>query len=275
VGSLVCEYLARLGVGRLLLIDPDVIEDTNLARVVGATKADVTAKRRKVDIAARLAREAQPTIDLTLIDNDVARCDIAHRLRMCDFIFLAADSMRARLLVNAMAHQYLIPTTQLGAKIRPGEAGTLVEAMSAVRQIRAGEGCLWCNELIDPGQLAIEAKSDEERKAQAYGTEEPNPSVITLNGVAAAHGVNDFLFDFLGLREGSETQFAHHFFLSHRQQKVVAGPTEECPECNRRLARGDGQPLPCIPTPARDEPSSTTIRQGFKGRLARLFGLHG
>ena len=28
----------------------------------------------------------------------------------------------------------------------------------------------------------------------------PIPSVITLNAVAAAHAVNDFLFDFLGLR---------------------------------------------------------------------------
>ena len=32
------------------------------------------------------------------------------------------------------------------------------------------------------------------------GVQEPNPSVITLNAVAAAHAVNDFLFDFLGLR---------------------------------------------------------------------------
>ena len=37
IGSLVAEYLGRLGVGELFLIDPDVIEDTNISRVVGAT----------------------------------------------------------------------------------------------------------------------------------------------------------------------------------------------------------------------------------------------
>ena len=44
VGSLVTEYLARLGVGNLVLIDPDEIESTNLSRVVGATPAS-TSKR--------------------------------------------------------------------------------------------------------------------------------------------------------------------------------------------------------------------------------------
>lgn len=57
-----------------------------------------------------------------------------------------------------------------------------------------------CNGFMDPGQLAIEAKTEEERVAQAWGTQEPNPSVITMNAVAAAHAINDFLFDDLGLR---------------------------------------------------------------------------
>src|SRR4029077_15707231 len=93
-----------------------------------------------------------------------------------------------------------IPGAQLGSKIRPDSTGGLAEVMSANRPLRPGRGCLWCNQLIDPTQLAREAKSDAERKAQAYGVEEPNPSVITLNAVAAAHAVNDFLLDYLALR---------------------------------------------------------------------------
>ena len=41
VGSLVAEYLARLGVGHLVLVDPDQIEDTNISRVVGAVSFDL------------------------------------------------------------------------------------------------------------------------------------------------------------------------------------------------------------------------------------------
>src|SRR5690606_10510517 len=41
IGSLVCEYLTRLGIGELLLVDPDRIEESNLSRVVGARSRDV------------------------------------------------------------------------------------------------------------------------------------------------------------------------------------------------------------------------------------------
>lgn len=260
VGSLVSEYLARLGVGDLLLIDPDQIETSNLARVVGATRADVREQMFKVDIAARVAREAKPDIRIAAYKSDVTQCSIAALVTSCDFIILAADSMRAKLLANAVAHQFFVPVIQLGSKVRSDQDGHLVEAMSVVRQIRPGSGCLWCNELIDPGQLAIEAKSDEERIAQGYGTNEPNPSVITLNAVAAAHGVNDFLFDYLGLRRETATQFDHHHFLTGKHRRVVAKKVEDCRECGRRFGMGDAMSLPCS-TRARAAPSSSIFER--------------
>ncbi len=247
VGSLVAEYLARLGVGNLILIDPDEIEGSNLSRVVGATRADVEAGRLKTEIAVRHVREIAIDAVLEPIAGDVAHDSVAQVLRDCDFIFLAADSMRARLVVNALAHQYLIPAVQMGAKIRPGADGRLEDAMCAVRHVRPGIGCLWCNGLIDPTQLAIEAKSDDERKEQAYGVQEPDPSVITLNAVAAAHGVNDFLFDFLGLRAGDPETVYHHFhFDRDKAQRVLPRRNAECGECDHRLAMGDALELPLV-----------------------------
>lgn len=246
VGSLIAEYLGRLGVGHLVLIDPDVIEGTNLSRVVGATWDDVATGSRKTDIALRHLKEASREGTVVGIAEDVAKPSVARELRSCDFIFLAADSMRARLVFNAVVHQYLIPGTQIGAKIRATEDGLLEDAMSAVRQVRPGAGCLWCNQLIDPTQLAVEAKSDEERRAQAYGTQQPNPSVLTLNAVAAAHAVNDFLFDFLGLRAGHATSYKHFHFLRPQPSNVQPRKDEECRECSLagRYAMGDALPLP-------------------------------
>ena len=247
VGSLVAEYLARLGVGNLVLIDPDKIESSNLSRVVGATRVDVETGQLKTQIAVRHAREMATHATLQPIAGDVSRRSVSQVLRDCDFIFLAADSMRARLVVNALAHQYLIPTIQMGAKIRPGDGGNLEDAMCAVRHIRPGTGCLWCNGLIDPTHLAIEAKSDSERKEQAYGVQEPNPSVITLNAVAAAHAVNDFLFDFLGLRTGNvEAAYQHFHFHRGKDQRVMPRRSSECRECVQRLAMGDALDLPVV-----------------------------
>ena len=48
--------------------------------------------------------------------------------------------------------------------------------------------------------MATEAKTDQERRDQAYGVEESNPSVIALNAISSAHAVNDFMLDYLGLR---------------------------------------------------------------------------
>ena len=247
VGSLVVEYLARLGVGNLILIDPDEIESSNLSRVAGATRVDVETGQLKTQIAVRHAREMATHATLQPVASDVSRHSVAQLLRDCDFIFLAADSMRARLVVNALAHQYLIPTIQMGAKIRQGDCGNIEDAMVAVRHIRPGAGCLWCNGLIDTTQLAIEAKSDGERKEQAYGVQEPNPSVITLNAVAAAHAVNDFLFDFLGLRAGDVEPAYHHFhFHSGKAQHVIPRRGPECRECVDRLAMGDALELPVV-----------------------------
>ena len=44
VGFLLAEYLARLGVGHFVLVDPDRVESTNLPRLVGATRWDAAPR---------------------------------------------------------------------------------------------------------------------------------------------------------------------------------------------------------------------------------------
>lgn len=248
IGSLVSEYLARLGVGEIIAIDPDHLEVSNLSRVVGATGQDAQAQAAKVEVARRHADEASLS-RFTSLESDLARESVARQLRSCDYLFLAADSMRARLVFNALVHQHMIPGVQLGAKIRSDADGALLDVMSAVRPVHPGEGCLWCNQLIDPQQLAIEAKSDAERIAQAYGVQERNPSVITLNAVAAAHAVNDFLSYFLELPSArTEHSYRHFHLIEDRLNIVMPRKDEHCRECGKegRFGRGDAAALPCL-----------------------------
>lgn len=250
IGSLVAEYLARLGVGQFVLVDDDLVEGSNLSRIVGASVSDVRGKNTKVSVARRMILEANSCAQVRLFVDDAAKESVTKELKTCDYVFLAADSMRARLVFNALVHQYIIPGVQLGSKIRSDEKGTLIDVMSANRPVRPGHGCLWCNHLIDANALAKEAKTDDERKSQAYGVEEANPSVISLNAVSAAHAVNDFLLDYLSLRaEPALLEYEEFHFLKGTRSLVEPRKDAECPECSNighRYGRGDSVALPCI-----------------------------
>lgn len=268
VGSLLIEYLARLGVGHITVADPDRVELTNLPRLVDATRWDarslLTDPRRpvwlqnlgrmiavpKIKIAERVARCAQPTIRFTGIKGDITRADVAAAFTTCDYLFLAADTMRARLTFNAIVHQYLIPGVQLGAKaVVEKENGMLHDVYSVVRPVFPDRGCLWCNQLISPEKLQEEAVTDPRRRRQRY-VDDPlvtAPSVITLNAVAAAHGADDFLFWATGLaRPDAESAYIRYRPRERdtRIHDVTAHQT--CPECgtNSRRARGHAARLP-------------------------------
>lgn len=251
VGSIVNELLARLGIGRLILVDPDAIEPSNFSRITGSTTGDVSNKALKVHIAGRVAREANPAASVITIAEDVALRDVAHQLLESDYIFLAADSMRARLVFNAIVNQYFIPGVQMGTKITVDpESGALVAAHSSVRHVTPARACLLCNQLIDPHLLADEWKTDEERQAQRYGTTLPNPSVITMNAVSAAHAVNDFLIYFVGLAQHADrTSYRRFDHLRGVVKDEIPRRTTDCPECSlaagSRYAMGDAVNLPC------------------------------
>ena len=263
-GSLINEYLARLGVGHLIVVDDDRLDPdgTNNPRVVGARPRDLNPWPRlgflarllrwkptyKVKISERVARDANPDIRYEAIVGNVTEPAVAERLIDCDVIFLAADSMQARLVVNAICHQYLIPTWQVGAKVVSDLEGNILDVFSVVRHLVPGQSCLWCSELIDPTQLAKEATSPQQRDAQRYVDDVRAPSVITLNAVACAHAVNHYLFSTLALLEMPEEV---HWLMyratpTYEPYLTVEPPRQgtTCPECQGRLGAGGLQDLP-------------------------------
>ena len=97
---------------------------------------------------------------------------------------------------------------------------------------------------MNPARLAEEAASRQQRAAQRYVDEVPAPSVITLNAVAAARGVNQYLFATVELQELPEEVYWLKF------RPIGAEPTVElprqgsgCSECQGRLGSGRLQEL--------------------------------
>lgn len=267
-GSLICEYLARLGVGELVLIDPDRVETSNLSRIVGSRRRDAwpwfTDQKRpewvqhigrrltlhKVRVAARVVKQASSRTPMTLVPKDVTEPDVAALLKDCDHIFLAADSALARRLVDAITHQYLIPSTQVGAKVSVStKTGAITDIFSVSRMSTPGSGCLRCNFLVSPARLADEAKSAGERRRQRYVNDEDvhDPSVITLNAVAASRAVDDWLMAITGLVDAGSDPDRWVSYHPMRDELTEHLPRKDpaCTSCGpTRFALGDAVALP-------------------------------
>jgi tRNA A37 threonylcarbamoyladenosine dehydratase len=271
-GSLLNEWLARLGIGHIVAVDFDRIDLTNLPRVVGATlwdaRAFLTARKsefwrgigksiaaRKVDIARRVAKRANPAIRFDAVVGSVLDENASRLLRDVDFLFLASDTIQSRLVFNALVHQYLIPGAQVGAKVSVDPKTMEIADILAVTRLvlpHAGCGCLECHGVIPPARLQEEALSETERRRQRYvdDPEVVEPSVITLNVLSAGQAANDLMMMFTGLFE--ESAPLGHVFNFVRERKVEpVGPQAKphCLDCSMesrsRRARGDRARLPC------------------------------
>lgn len=238
VGSLIVELLARLGIGHLVLIDRDTIDETNLPRLVAAEPGDIG--KPKTEVAARNARRANPGIGLTLIAKQVQHPYARSAITTCDWIFLAADTNAARHWVNQAVHQHLIPATQAGVKIPVDSTGQVGRIHVAVRQQLPGNGCMWCNQLINPTELALDMLPDEQQEHARYLDEVPAPAVIALNSIAAGEAVNHFMLAVTNLHTDDDDHSLLHFPRSGERTPQQSRRDPTCPTCSTRghLARG-------------------------------------
>ena len=170
----------------------------------------------------------------------------------CDYIFLAADTHQARCVFNALVHQFLIPGVQVGTRVRRDTATDTLDAVYVnVRPVTPDFGCLWCADLIDPGQLQQEAMPEDERARNDYIEGDPAASVVTLNSVGVGLAVNDFLLAWTGLLSGDE-RLRRHLRYWPREQKlhnrILPDTDRDCSDCGApaqsRFGRGSEWELP-------------------------------
>src|SRR5207249_6359893 len=111
------EQLVRLGVGRIILVDADRIEASNVSRVFGSVQSDISAKTPKVEAFTRWAAQISPGTRVEAYARSVLESEIAARLREADVIFGCTDNHTSRVLLNQMSYQYLIPYIDMGNRI--------------------------------------------------------------------------------------------------------------------------------------------------------------
>ena len=195
LGSIVAEHLIHMGFHEINLIDPDVLEMSNLNRVVGAYYEDAQKKRYKVDVVKRHTTSINP---LAIVQ--AYRCDVHDRemesvLAFSDWIIVATDNHASRLKAQELSVQYFVPLLSLGVNITV-KANTIEDMSGEVITARVGDYlCLHCLNRINPIKVASERHPDQMiREALVHrgyvsGMDVKEPAVKTLNTTVATMAV--------------------------------------------------------------------------------------
>lgn len=237
-GSVVAQQLAHLGVGSILLIDPDRLENSNLNRVVGTRSDDVGLP--KVAIAERIIHSIAPSTQVEALIANVCDTDTARQLLDVDFFFCCTDSHGSRAILTQVAYQYLVPGIDLGVVIR-AEAGSVSSISGRVQMLAPGLSCLVCDDLLDPKQVRRDLMTSEAREADPYivGSAVPQPAVISINSTVSSLAVTIFLSAVTGIPVSARHQQIR--FEQGVVRAIESTPQPKCPICSQSgsFLRGD------------------------------------
>lgn len=263
-GSPVIEQLARLGVGRLVLVDPDRVELKNLNRILNATREDAYLRRPKVEVIARAIAVMGFDTEVEIIADDLATPRAVKAVAECDAVIGCMDGVEGRHLLNRLAAFYVQPYFDVGIKLEADGQGGVSEACGAVHYVRPDGATLQDRKLYNADQLKAagvrrtDPKAYREQVAAGYirGIAEDRPAVISINMQMASTAVNEFLARLHPYRydDNAESAVVRNSFISNtifRESEEAASGTFFA-----HIGKGDVQPLLSMPDLSEPEESA-------------------
>ncbi|KKC38001.1 hypothetical protein WH87_10205 [Devosia epidermidihirudinis] len=255
-GSPILQQLPRMGAGFIGVFDPDTVEDTNLNRLYGATRADADDHRKKIEVARREISEMALGTRLETFDGWVGTEQYQDALKSMDVIFGCTDDHDGRALLNRLAYYYHIPVIDLGLALRVAEQDTerRLEAEGRVTILEPGSACLLCRRIVNPSIAAEEAlrRNDpseyERRKKEAYvrGEGNPAPAVISFTTSVATMAIEELIQRLTGFR-GPDGSVSNRVRKFTRIEDVRPGAMlQPCRICGQSHIHGLGDTKPFL-----------------------------
>jgi len=104
LGSFEALYLAALGVGRIVIVDGDIVEESNLNRQVLHWEEDLG--RPKAVSAAEKIQRFNPFIEVVPVTEPVTRDNVDELVRSVDAVMDALDNWETRFIVDEAAYRH-------------------------------------------------------------------------------------------------------------------------------------------------------------------------
>lgn len=198
-GSAAIEALARAGVGRLILIDPDHLDESNLERVHGSRPDQAKNRTPKVLVAREHVRSIDPTCDVQCFVGALPQSAVLDAVVTADVALGCTDNQHSRLALSDLALRFLVPAIDCGVMLEGRDGAVSGQIMQFVRFLPS-DPCALCREMIVPARLAQELMSEDERtqrraaaaaalargqQAGAYWSEQPQLNTVGYLTTAA------------------------------------------------------------------------------------------
>jgi hypothetical protein len=250
-GSFVVEQLARLGVGRLVLVDPDIAEEKNLNRIVNSGKEDVYLMRPKVHVLASAIARMGLDQEVIALQETLLTPQAVKAVAECDVAFGCMDGVEGRHVLNRIATFYLLPYFDVGIRLDADGAGGIERIAGTVHYIQPGGSSLLSREVYSMARVDAESLRRTDPKMyrrliqEGYlrGVEEDRPAVVSVNAFFASLVVNEFLARLHPYRNSPNRNYAY-VAVNLSEMKFFSEPeAAPCQLLQRHAGRGDVVPL--------------------------------
>jgi ThiF family/Prokaryotic homologs of the JAB domain len=258
-GSPVIEQLMRLGVGELVIVDDDSIEDRNINRIINSTMEDARLGRKKVDVIRDTIEGAGLGTKVICFAKNLWDPEVVRALAQCDVLFGCMDTVDGRYLLNCVASQYLIPYLDIGIRldaIRDGhKKGQIREVCGTIHYVQPGRSSLMSRDLFSMDEVSAAGLRRSDPVAHQHQVEEGyirgvanhRPAVISVNMLAAALAVDEFLARLHPFREMPNRNYASVTFSLASMELINESEAGICPILSSKVGHGDVKPLLGIP----------------------------
>ena len=246
LGSPIIEMLARYNFKSIMICDPDIIEETNLNRLVGATRDSIGMNKAEFD--SDYVKRINPDVSVSAFAKSFYDEDVQKRFAHLDIIMGCLDS-EARFSINRMALANLIPYFDMGAGVvRKGDKvefkGGQIYSIVPGRSV-----CLECSGAyngLKKNFWSLEKKDRERRQGYFEDSQVVTPLVSDLDFVIAGIGCHEMLSYVWGF--SSDDNFKVYCDMAQHGFLASASSSKGCIYCRKDGCLGMGSKVaPLVP----------------------------